>query len=86
MMIDQEIAREILTQCQTLKQAEVALRPLSGSRAIAWGLFDGWAGRSCMTSGLVHDLTPRGRAQRIEADYREAYEIGRKLALAEVPA
>ncbi len=72
----------ILRKCHTLTDAEDMLKPVIKSRAMRWGLFDGWDGRLRCTSGLAIDPVPK----QIEQDYNEGCEIGRKLAMIEVPA
>jgi hypothetical protein len=77
-------AAELLPRCKTLGDAEKhfggAMR--KGERdhkkaAVAWGMFDGFAGRPDVVGAVF---------EHHAADYREAYEIGRRISLDEVPA
>ena len=76
-------AAAVLPKCKTLNDAE---RQLGGewdeskmkrddkAAAITWGLFDSWVGR------------PFGKAcNGYDVLYNEAYDVGRKLSMMELP-
>lgn len=56
------------------------------SRATAWGLFDGFAGRPEVTAGLVSDnLAETPAAVKLTREYRHACTVGREMATCELP-
>ena len=88
--MDAEKAKLMLRQCRTLSDAEAkltALKPMP-SRAFRWGLWDGWEGwRPCSTSGLFMEHVESGETrltqQETYKDYKEGYEVGKKLSMDE---
>lgn len=78
-------ARTILEGCETLADADKGLFKLVESRAMRWGLFDGWSGRTRTLAGLIpmNELEP---SPQVKKDYREGCEIGRELSMREVPS
>ena len=86
---DADMARTILSKCRDLTDAETKLAQLTPipTKAQRWGLYDSWAGRPMVTSGLVSELlkdTKEGK--EIIAQYKEAFEYARQLFLDGVPS
>lgn len=82
---DLRAAAAALHRCRTLDAADRALEaafPGPARRCQRWGLWDGWAGRPCCP--FVKEGPPS--SDREVRDYREAWEAGRRLSVAEVPA
>lgn len=79
-------AREILSQCKTLHDAEEALCKINPvlSLALRWGLHDGFRGRPRTLTGFAQEGERVSDDDRL--DYNEGCEIGRELSLREVPS
>lgn len=91
MKLDMEQAAKLLSECETLAQADKHLLGLMPIPNIAtrWGLWDGWSGRPQSIAGIVSEVTQKLQPKVFDAavkDYREAFEIGRRLSMAELPA
>ena len=65
-------AAAILRDCSTLADADERLQAIESSRAIRWGLFDGWHGRAKTTAGLGVEPT----SSALQAKYDEGYALG----------
>lgn len=72
----------LLRGCSSLKDAEQQLTRITPmpSKALRWGLWDGWSGRSHSTDGLYYTCdseTPQAEKQLRE--YEEGYATGQRL-------
>lgn len=83
--VDLLVVEKLLQQCKSLKDAEqrlMSIIPLP-SKALKWGLWDGWTAREWSTDGLYaqKDATQPASDKQMK-DYDEGYAVGKRLRLA----
>lgn len=82
---DRNVALKLLKASKTLDDADRRLRSRISSKAMRWGLFEGWDGwRPQSLVGLINDASPSEERRQMKADYSEGLEIGRELSLREL--
>lgn len=83
---EEQRATELLKKCKSLGDAEKyfggKFNASTGGRdwkkaSVAWGLWEGWSNLPCTCTDKMRDY---------EDDYKEAWEIGRRLSLVDLPS